>query len=159
MARIHGWAVTFIGLFFIIAFFAGLVSEFRRLSKPHSPASELPPEKSIWNRRYVSELSRNGRIKATRMPEPMRQGVAIATGHFSDTHWEDFIAVADRVAAPDTWIVCVEPKSGGPHDTITVKLKGDDYTDIGVRWGKKLKGWRGKGGPKRIGKTAGGKGA
>jgi hypothetical protein len=93
------------------------------------------------------------------MPEPMRRGVAIATGRFNNTHWEDFIAVADRVAAPDTWIVRVEPKSGGQDDTITVRIEGDHYTHYGVRWGTKLKGWRGKGGPKHIGKAAADKGA
>jgi hypothetical protein len=153
MARLGGRRIILGGLV-VISVLAALFHQFRRPAKPVAPPTQLAATNSIWNRRFVSELSSDGLMKSTGMPEAMRRGVAIATGRFRDTRWEDFLAVADRVAAPDTWVVRVEPKSGGENDTITVTIKGDRYTQFGVRWGNRLKGWRGKGGPKRIGAEA-----
>jgi hypothetical protein len=110
-------------------------------------ATSSPSATSGQADRFVSELTPAGVLKSSDSPEAMRLAAAKATGLFADTHWEDFVVWTRRLAGSDarrTWIVHIEPKSGGPDSTIWVKIVDGDVREYGIRWGEQLKGYRGK---------------
>jgi hypothetical protein len=105
---------------------------------------DSPPARNNTPRRWtVSEVSPAGHAASRGAPLAIQIATDKATGLFVDTRWDEFVAWAD-VSGPRYWLVKIEPKSGGPDDTMWFRIDDDELKSYGFRRGTKLKGYRGK---------------
>jgi hypothetical protein len=138
MAGPTGWRAALGGVLLALGL-AGVVSLVVEMRFRDSPRATNHTARR-WT---VSEVSLNGQAAANAAPLAIQIAAAKATGLFVDTRWDEFVAWAD-VSGPRYWLVKIEPKSGGPEDTLWFRIDDDELKSFGFRHGKKLRGYRGK---------------
>jgi hypothetical protein len=144
MRRRHLWLATFGGLFVLLEVLAVVSGLRHRWAELESAATRAAAARAPKQPRFMSELSPEGLLKSTELPEPMHMAADMATGLFRNVRWEEFIVTANPPDNPRKWTVHIEPKSGERDDVVWVTIEGDRVTSYGFRRKNKLMGYAGK---------------
>src|SRR5262249_25623289 len=119
------WLATFGGLFVLIELVA-VAAYIKRSAHSQSLSTKSVSPAAVTNAPFVSELTRDCRVKSTGLPEAMAIAAARAKSLFRTTRWDEFVVIAERAGGPTTWRVRIEPKSGERDDRMWVNVQHNE---------------------------------